>query len=168
MKGMIRAAGAQPAAAPNMEARTMRFRIPTALIAGGAALLALFVVTAPQPANAGGVYSHRHVGVHTPYRHQYRGRYYHNRHVYPRRHYYHYPRYGYYPRVYRHHHYNPGAAVALGVMGAVVGSAIANSGANAGWVGTPAWYEYCARKYRSFDPRSGTYMTYRGVRVACR
>ncbi len=31
-----------------------------------------------------------------------------------------------------------------------------------------AWYRYCARKYRSFDPRSGTFQPYRGPRRLCR
>ena len=33
---------------------------------------------------------------------------------------------------------------------------------------TPAWYSYCAQKYRSFDPRSGTFMGYDGHRHMCR
>ncbi|MBO6758612.1 MAG: BA14K family protein [Roseibium sp.] len=32
---------------------------------------------------------------------------------------------------------------------------------------SPGWYRYCAQKFRSFDPASGTYMTYRGVRKFC-
>ena len=32
---------------------------------------------------------------------------------------------------------------------------------------TPEWSAYCARKYRSFDPRSGTYITYRGEERFC-
>ncbi len=32
---------------------------------------------------------------------------------------------------------------------------------------TPAWYAYCAEKYRSFDPRSGTFMGYDGHRHMC-
>lgn len=32
---------------------------------------------------------------------------------------------------------------------------------------TPEWAAYCARKYRSFDPRSGTYITYRGEERFC-
>lgn len=32
---------------------------------------------------------------------------------------------------------------------------------------TKPWYRYCLSKYRSFDPKSGTYMTYRGVRKFC-
>ena len=33
---------------------------------------------------------------------------------------------------------------------------------------TPDWYAYCASKYRSFDPRSGTYQPYYGPRRFCR
>jgi hypothetical protein len=33
---------------------------------------------------------------------------------------------------------------------------------------TPAWYSYCASKYRSFDPRSGTFIGYDGYRHMCR
>lgn len=32
---------------------------------------------------------------------------------------------------------------------------------------SPAWYSYCARKYRSFDPASGTFQPYRGQRRLC-
>jgi hypothetical protein len=32
---------------------------------------------------------------------------------------------------------------------------------------TPQWYSYCAGKYRSFDPRSGTYVGYDGLRHMC-
>ena len=32
---------------------------------------------------------------------------------------------------------------------------------------TPEWYSYCARKYRSFDPRSGTYLGFDGYRHLC-
>lgn len=33
---------------------------------------------------------------------------------------------------------------------------------------TPAWYSYCTSKYRSFDPRSGTFQPYHGPRRMCR
>jgi len=33
---------------------------------------------------------------------------------------------------------------------------------------TPDWYSYCHSKYRSFDPRSGTYQPYYGPRRFCR
>jgi len=34
-------------------------------------------------------------------------------------------------------------------------------------VRSPAWYAYCASKYRSFDPATGTYLGYDGIRHAC-
>ena len=34
--------------------------------------------------------------------------------------------------------------------------------------GTPEWYSYCAAKYRSFDPATGTYLAFSGVRRMCR
>ncbi len=33
---------------------------------------------------------------------------------------------------------------------------------------TDAWYRYCAKKYRSFDPNSGTFQPYEGRRRMCR
>ena len=33
---------------------------------------------------------------------------------------------------------------------------------------TPEWYSYCAQRYRSFDPRSGTFQPYNGPRRLCR
>lgn len=33
---------------------------------------------------------------------------------------------------------------------------------------SPEWYEYCASKYRSFDPRDGTFQPYHGPRQLCR
>ena len=32
---------------------------------------------------------------------------------------------------------------------------------------SPAWYQYCSSKYRSFNPSTGTYTTYRGVQKFC-
>lgn len=34
--------------------------------------------------------------------------------------------------------------------------------------GSAAWVEYCSAKYRSFDPETGTYVTYSGEVVPCR
>jgi len=33
---------------------------------------------------------------------------------------------------------------------------------------TPAWYSYCSQRYRSFDPRSGTFQPFNGPRRLCR
>jgi hypothetical protein len=35
-------------------------------------------------------------------------------------------------------------------------------------VGSDEWLSYCSAKYRSFDPDSGTYVTYEGERLPCR
>jgi len=32
---------------------------------------------------------------------------------------------------------------------------------------SPAWYQYCSSKYRSFNPSSGTFTTYSGVQKFC-
>lgn len=32
---------------------------------------------------------------------------------------------------------------------------------------TRAWYDYCSQRYRSFDPRSGTFTDYQGQRRFC-
>lgn len=34
--------------------------------------------------------------------------------------------------------------------------------------GTPEWIAYCARKYKSFNPRTGTYLAYSGKYRYCR
>lgn len=71
----------------------------------------------------------------------------------------------------RHHHYGwhdrrhygAGAAVLGGLAaGAIVGGAIANSQARANDA-----VAYCAQRYRSYDPASGTYLGYDGNRHAC-
>ena len=90
------------------------------------------------------------------------------------------------------HRNNAGAAVAAGVIGAIIGGAIVSHHnrrdhrgyyyydapvyyappprvyyyAPAPW--TPEWYAYCARKYRSFDAHSGTFQPYYGRRRLCR
>jgi hypothetical protein len=32
---------------------------------------------------------------------------------------------------------------------------------------TPEWYSYCARRYQSFDPHSGTFVGFDGLRHLC-
>ncbi|WP_174512757.1 BA14K family protein [Methylocella tundrae] len=65
-----------------------------------------------------------------------------------------------------------GAAIAGGILGLATGAMIAGSAANSAAaasarVGDPNWVSYCARKYRSFDPSSGTYLAYDGNRYVC-
>ncbi|KQQ80584.1 BA14K family protein [Aureimonas sp. Leaf324] len=90
--------------------------------------------------------------------------------------------YGYGHRGYRRHG-GGGAAVAGAIVGLGVGAAIA-SAAQPRYVerapryyAAPAyraepwtreWYRYCAQRYRSFDPRSGTFQPYNGPRQLCR
>lgn len=76
-------------------------------------------------------------------------------------------RYRGYNRGYRRG-FDPGAAVALGIISLATGI-IANSQlAPAPYVvGGPDWIDYCASRYRSFDPRSGTYLGYDGYRHYC-
>jgi hypothetical protein len=82
--------------------------------------------------------------------------YYHHRRHYGYRGY----RGGY--RGYRHHHNDAGAAIAGGIFGMALGAMIAGSAAqNSNAV------QYCASRYRSYDPRSGTYLGYDGYRHPC-
>jgi len=68
-------------------------------------------------------------------------------------------------RSYRHHHHgsNVGAGIAGFALGAIVGSALTQPsyrGSN--------WHAYCASKYRSYNPRTGTYTGYDGLQHRCR
>jgi hypothetical protein len=85
----------------------------------------------------------------------------------------------------RSHRRDSGAAAAAGIIGFAAGAIIGSTMAQprvyhapppvhyyppvrytpAPW--TPDWYAYCASKYRSFDARSGTYVTYSGYRRLC-
>jgi hypothetical protein len=65
-----------------------------------------------------------------------------------------------------------GAAIAGGILGLATGAIIAGSAASAAapplGVVNPDWIAYCARKYRSFDPASGTFLAHDGNRYYCR
>jgi hypothetical protein len=71
--------------------------------------------------------------------------------------------------------YDNGAGVAAGVIGglaagAIIGGALsqAQPAPVQGYaIGSPAWYQYCSQRYRSFDPDSGTFVGYDGVRRPC-
>lgn len=76
------------------------------------------------------------------------------------------------PRYYyrSHRSYDPGAAAAAGVVGLAAG-ALLGSALTAQAAPPPhsnSWLSYCASKYRSFDPASGTYLGYDGRRHPCR
>ncbi|MEP9377511.1 BA14K family protein [Aquabacter sp. CN5-332] len=73
---------------------------------------------------------------------------------------------------------NNGAAVAAGVIGGMMLGAAAASAAQANrppavyYAPSPEpvpdnWIAYCSAKYRSFDPRTGTYLGYDGLRHPC-
>lgn len=63
----------------------------------------------------------------------------------------------------RHRHGGTGAAVLGGLAaGAIIGGAIANSQARANEAAA-----YCAQRFRSYDPASGTYLGNDGYRHAC-
>ena len=99
--------------------------------------------------------------------------------AYPNETYAQYYRRGYRP-YYRDRYYyrrDNGAAVAAGVAGLAAGALIAGAIANQAQAqpaappppGTvdPQMAAYCARKYRSYDPATGTFMASNGMRYVC-
>lgn len=88
-------------------------------------------------------------------------------------------RYGHYgPRGRYWGHRYRGDAVAAGVIGGLALGAMLGAAASAPPPPPPAayyepddgddeWLAYCASKYRSFDPASGTYLGYDGLRHPC-
>ncbi len=92
----------------------------------------------------------------------------------------------------KHKNDNVGAAVAAGVIGLAAGAILLGAtrqrshaapppatyyppaparGRVHSAVGyqpwSPAWYQYCSSKYRSFNPSTGTFTTYQGVQKFC-
>jgi hypothetical protein len=103
--------------------------------------------------------------------------------AYPSESYSQYYRRGYYGRPYygrpyygRPYYRDNGAAVAAGVAGVAAGALIAGAIANQaaqpaappppGTV-SPSVAAYCAKKYRSYDPVSGTFLSNNGMRYVC-
>jgi hypothetical protein len=78
-------------------------------------------------------------------------------------------RYGYEPRgYYRRDRGNAVAAGALGLAtGAIIGGALAQSQAQAAPVYGGNTASYCAQRYKSYDPASGTYLGFDGLRHPC-
>ncbi len=75
---------------------------------------------------------------------------------------------GYYRRGHYRHH-NNGVAVVAGVIGLGAGLAIASNNRRYAYQsGSAEWKAACARKYRSFEPRTGLYPTYSGYKRRCR
>jgi hypothetical protein len=67
-----------------------------------------------------------------------------------------------------HHGGAVGAGIAGLAAGAIIGGAIANSQAQ-GYYAPPAGgaVDYCMQRFRSYDPASGTYLGYDGLRHPC-
>jgi len=116
----------------------------------------------------------RRAPVYYDRRRHYDGYVYYDRRVQPRTEYrYRYPRDTYPPFYYRP---DPGAAVAAGIIGLATGAILGQA------LAVPPqprraprvqYYDanaitYCARKYRSFDPNSFTFLGYDGRRHYCR
>ncbi len=94
-------------------------------------------------------------------------------------------------RHYHSHHSDSGDLAAAGILGLAAGALVVGlasqpepvyerpyrrpirqypetvyvDGAFEPW--SPGWYDYCADRYRSFDPRSGTFMGYDGREHFC-
>jgi BA14K-like protein len=95
--------------------------------------------------------------------------------VYPGESYTQYRRY-YGGRYYHHGYYHgSGGAVAAGVAGLAAGALIAGALANQAQAAPPPppatvdpqLAAYCARRFRSFDPYTGTYLASSGERIVC-
>lgn len=79
------------------------------------------------------------------------------------------PRYGRYygggPRYgWGYRGYSDGA-LAAGIIGGIAAGALIGGAAQADSGGSA--YSYCAQRYRSYDPASGTYLSYDGNRYPC-
>lgn len=74
------------------------------------------------------------------------------------------PAYGYYggPGYYGDPGYYPGPGAPVGYYGGGPGQPVGNVYGH-----DPNWVQYCASKYRSFDPASGTYLARDGNRYVC-
>ncbi|MCB8819231.1 BA14K family protein [Microvirga rosea] len=100
---------------------------------------------------------------------QWRGRYYGRPGGYYGRPYYGRP-YGYYDRPYYRRDYGGAAAAgAIGLAtGAIIGGALAQQQQAAPVYAAPnASVSYCAQRFKSYDPASGTYLGYDGLRHPC-
>ncbi len=77
----------------------------------------------------------------------------------------------YYGPGYRHHHHhgnNAGALIGGLAAGAIIGGAIAAGQANAAaQQQAQQGAAYCAQRFRSYDPSTGTYIAKGGVRRYC-
>ncbi|WP_445504136.1 BA14K family protein [Microvirga sp. G4-2] len=125
---------------------------------GPTVILSAILFGSPLPADAEPLLDQALTKLERPYPNESYTQYY-----YSRRHYY------------RHHHHDGGSALAAGAVGlaagALIGSAIASQAQAApppppGTV-DPTVAAYCARKYRSYDPVTGTFLAHNGMRYVC-
>lgn len=126
----------------------------------GAVILGAALFGSVLPAAAETLPARSYPKIERPYPNESYTQYYHRRRYYYRRH---------------HRHYDGGSALAAGAVGlaagALIGSAIASQAQAApppppGTV-DPAVAAYCARKYRSYDPVTGTFLAHNGMRYVC-
>ena len=79
---------------------------------------------------------------------------------------------GYYTRTYGDTRRDNSSAIAAGFLGFILGAAISGTGSDRTYatsrLGNQTYISSCASRYRSFDPRSGTYLGYDGYRHYCR
>lgn len=70
----------------------------------------------------------------------------------------------------RYRHHDDSSALVAGIIGFALGAAIVGTMDQAEHARTAddSWDAYCARRYRSYDPRSRTYLGYDGLRHYCR
>lgn len=70
----------------------------------------------------------------------------------------------------RHRRDDDNSALIAGIIGFALGAAIVGTMDQAEHARTAddSWDAYCARRYRSYDPRSRTYLGYDGLRHYCR
>jgi hypothetical protein len=123
----------------------MKMKLKSAIAVFGSSV---FLAAAPAPAAPIGadVIQNAHSHQASPLTEvRYRGRHWRHRHYYR-----------------RHHHDDDAGAVAAGAIfglaaGAILGNAAAGNNAVA----------YCSRRFRSYDPASGTYLGYDGYRHSC-
>jgi hypothetical protein len=127
---------------------------------GPTVILSAVLFGSSLPANAEPLLNQTLTKIEQAYPNESYTQYYHRRHHYYRRH---------------HRHYDGGSALAAGAVGlaagALIGSAIASQAQAApppppGTV-DPTVAAYCARKYRSYDPVTGTFLAHNGLRYVC-
>ena len=131
-----------------------------------AALVGVATLATALPAGAGSLQSRPAPDLQNVYPGESYSQYYYRRGSYYGPRYYHGPRY------YRG---GGGGAVAAGVVGLAAGALIAGAIASQAQaapppppgVVSPSVAAYCARKYRSYDPASGTFLAHDGMRYVC-